>query len=168
MLVGLDLSLTGTGVASLAPGGAPRVGVLTTKYRGTWRLAKLRELVVDVCRNADAVAVEGYAYAAKASHAHSLGELGGVVRLALWDRDIPVLDVPPSTVKLYACGKGNASKNDVLLAAAKRLDYQGSSNDEADAMWLLAVLAAHRGAPIVDVPANHLRALVALNPKEAA
>lgn len=145
-VLALDLSLTSTGVArSMATAYATQR--IRPTGRGTARLADIRDQVLALAqggddpllggryRAVDLVVLEGYAYAGH--QAHQLGELGGVIRVALHDAGIPWVAVPPATVKKLATGAGNAKKEQVLLAAVRRLGYTGDSNDEADALWLL-------------------------------
>jgi crossover junction endodeoxyribonuclease RuvC len=159
-VVAFDLSLTSTGVADCD--GTRRI---CPKSTGVERLAEVRDAVIRACYRhilaPDLVVIEGYSYGSGNS-AHQVGELGGVVRLALHEAGIRYEVVPPASLKLYACGVGNAGKDDVLLAAVRRLGYEGKSKDEADALWLYALAMHALGEPIVDVPKAHLRALKAL------
>ena len=146
-MVGLDLSLTSTGYA-IGENGRARPGLLVPpdgRNRGVRRLAWVRDAVLELAASAELVAIEGYSFSSKFSHAHALGELGGVVRLALAEAGAVMVEVPPKCVKLFASGKGNASKDEVLVAAVKRLGYGGHSKDEADALWLLMMAGAHYG-----------------------
>lgn len=156
IVAGLDLSLTSTGVA--LPDG-PRT--ISTRVRGCARLAYLRDVILELVARADLVAVEGYSFGSArfGSQAHALGELGGVVRVALWEARIPYADVPPAVLKRYASGQGNATKGAMLAAAIRRLGYDGSSHDEADALWLRALAHDACGDPIVAVPESHRSAL---------
>lgn len=154
-VVGLDLSLTATGYANDV--GAGTLGAAGRK--GCARLALLRDLAILECRDADLVVLEGYAFAARNSHAHALGELGGVIRLALHERRVPFVDVPPASLKKYATGKGNANKGEMLAAAIRRLDYDGASDNEADALWLRAMGMDALGCPPVKLPETHRAAL---------
>lgn len=174
LVVAFDLSLTSTGVADR--NGTRRI---TPKTTGPERLAEIRDAVLASCHDhrslddqfccgtghcidlPDLVVLEGYSYGSP-NAAHPVGEMGGVVRLALWEAGLPFEVVSPSTIKAFACGKGNASKDDVLLAAVRRLGYEGGSKDEADALWLYALTMHALGAPIVTVPAGHHKALKAL------
>lgn len=128
---GLDLSLTATGYADSDGDG----GTFTTKTRGMERLATIRTFAVSFAVASDLVAIEGYSYGSKFSHSHALGELGGVIRLALWELGTDYVDVPPAVLKKWATGKGNANK-DAVLAAAIRHGYLGDDNNGADAYWL--------------------------------
>lgn len=154
-VVGLDLSLTATGIAS--PDGTTTV--LATKLRGCERLIDLRDRTRKACELADLVALEGYSFGSRNSHAHALGELGGVVRVALHVASVRFVEVPPSSLKKYATGKGNAGKEEMLAAAIRRLGYDGHDNNEADALWLRAMALDTLGHPVVDMPAVNRAAL---------
>lgn len=130
-IVGLDLSLTATGVA---PHHGPPI-TIGSDLRGAERLAELQRRIVAHIRGVDLAVIEGYAYG-RHNRAHQIGELGGIIRLACWHQRIPYVEVPPATLKKFATGKGNAGKDDMLVAAIRRLDYQGASHNEADALWL--------------------------------
>lgn len=163
-VVGLDLSLRATGVATSAGVRtlSPPRGVV-----GVDRLAWLRDALEYVIRRAggfDVAAVEGYSFGAKGSAVYQLGELGGVVRLLLRDLGTPIAVVPPSSLKKYACGSGAARKEQVLVAAVHRLGYDGHSTDASDALWLLHMALDHYGlSGAVKVPASHRTALSAVD-----
>jgi Holliday junction resolvasome RuvABC endonuclease subunit len=131
-VLGLDLSLTATGYAY----NDEVTGVFRSKSKGMRRLAEIREAVVELAYEADLVVIEDYAFSRADAHAHALGELGGVVRLALYERRIPYVDIKASSLKKFATGKGNAPKDAMLAAAIRKFDFAGSDNNEADA-WLL-------------------------------
>lgn len=156
-ILALDLSLTCCGWASTERGS----GTFAPTAKGMERLGIVLDTLVQICAfHADLVLIEGYAFAARGRAVFSIGELGGVVRYALYDSELPYVDIPPSNLKKFATGKGNASKDLVLVEAVKRLGYEGSSNDEADALWMLAMARVHYGldgAP--DLPKAHLAAL---------
>jgi crossover junction endodeoxyribonuclease RuvC len=133
--LGLDLSLTATGYAS-----AKATGVFKVRTTGMRRLAEIRETMLDLALDVDVVAIEEYAFSRADAYAHELGELGGIVRLTLWQRRIPYVDIPPASLKRFATGKGNASKDEVLAAAIRRFEFEGSNNNEADA-WILRQMA---------------------------
>jgi len=166
--IGADLSLTSTGVAS-------RLGVRTIKprlRRGPDRLAFIRDEVWGevaglVTHPKDAVVfVEGYNFGAPraTSTLASLGELGGVVRLMLWERGVTYVEIPPSVLKKFATGRGNASKEEVLIEAVKRApsDMVIAGNDTADAWWLYVLGCELLGEPVVEMPALNRSALTKL------
>lgn len=158
IVLGLDLSLTSTGYALDRPGRGLDVGRLTNNLRGPARLDWIAHEVIALAEQADLTALEGYAFA-RPNQAHQVGELGGTVRLELWRRSIPYVEVPPSTVKKYAAGTGAAKKEQVLAEAIRRLGYQGASTDEADALWVRAVVLEAAGRPVVEMPKGHVDAV---------
>jgi crossover junction endodeoxyribonuclease RuvC len=151
--MGIDPSLTCTGVAV-----RDEVFTITTQAKGIARLIRIRETINDVTLGVDLVAIEGYAYGA-ANNVAALGELGGVIRTALYQNDIPYVDIAPATLKKYALGIGRGSKTDIVVAARDRLGYAGTNDNEADALWLRAIAADLLGEPLVKLPKSHLDAL---------
>jgi Holliday junction resolvasome RuvABC endonuclease subunit len=156
-IVGLDLSLTATGIATPDS----RYVVDPGRRRGPERLDYIAAAVREACSPARMVAVEGYAFGRPQGMA-ALGEVGGLVRWLLWRLGVPYVDVPPASLKRYATGHGNAPKDEVLAAAIRRLNYDGHDHNVADAMWLRAMAYDAYGDPVVVVPAEHRKAIGAL------
>lgn len=69
----------------------------------------------------------------------TIGELGGVVKLMFYEKEIKTMLVPPSCLKLYATGKGNANKELVLEKAIEVSKMSFSNNDESDAYFLYSM-----------------------------
>ena len=136
-IVGLDPSLTATGVAVSEEGHIDTYTLIPPRtLRGGARLDWIGNQLVVSTESASLVATEGYAFNARGRGVH-LGELGGVLRRMLFRQGTPLYAVPPASVKKFATGRGNASKEDVLMAAAHSLGYAGSSDHESDALWIL-------------------------------
>jgi Holliday junction resolvasome RuvABC endonuclease subunit len=140
-IVAFDLSLTCTGWADASGCGA--IVPPASANRGIARLRWIRAAILERTAGAALVVLEGYSFASRGRAIISLGELGGVVRCALADSGITAVDVPPSCRALFATGKGNASKEQVLAEAIRKLGYAGHSNDEADALWLRRMALEH-------------------------
>lgn len=156
MIVAFDLSLTSIGWARVTePAPTPEVGTIRPRGRSAARLQDALNQIIPIARGARLALIEGYAHG-KNYQAHQLGELGGVVRLGFHQLGITWLAIPPKCTKKLATGNGNAKKEMMLAAAFKRLGYEGFSYDEADALWLLQVAAAHYGLACAAVlPAKH-------------
>ena len=75
----------------------------------------------------------------------ALGELGGVIKCALFEERQPYIVVPPARLKKFACGKGNAKKDEVRLEVYKRWGFEAPSNDEVDAYVLARIGLAYLG-----------------------
>jgi Holliday junction resolvasome RuvABC endonuclease subunit len=143
-VLGIDPSLTSLGYAYFDDRGLLQVGrIKPDDRRGAVRLMYHVEQMDALLSSArpSLVAYEGYAMGRPGrgamSRAFDLGELGGVLKLHIFSRSIPLLLVPPSCLKLFATGKGNADKNSVKLAMGKHLGRPFDSDDEADAYALL-------------------------------
>lgn len=149
--MGVDASLTGTGVAITSEDGfvfsttlAPPKG-----HTGVVRLAWLRDQLLDIALTYQPtkICVEGYAFSRMQSQAHKIGEWGGTLRLALWEAGFDVWSLSPSALKKVATGKGNTKgKGPVAMALYKLTGVDLShADDEADAAWLaIAVQQAER------------------------
>lgn len=124
LILGLDLSLTGTAIAVLDR----KTGKLYDKprtlkndLRGMTRLAFLRTEIISTVFNLKEekhviapVFIEGYGFSFRGMD-FSLAELGGTIRLALLECvNQPYFDVPPMSLKMFITGKGNAAKNIML------------------------------------------------------
>lgn len=156
-ILAIDPSLTCWGVAVGTPH-ETTVGRWGPPHTGMRRLDAASEKIYSLhgWHLPDLVVLEGYSFASKGRAVVSIGELGGVIRLALHHIGVAWVEVPPSNLKKWATGKGNAGKEEVLAAAIRRLDYQGHSHDEADALWLLHMAGHHYRQPwAADVPKAH-------------
>ena len=67
--------------------------------------------------------------------AHVYGGLMATLTAWCEQNNIPYQGVPVGTIKKFATGKGNASKDDVI-AAVRGWGYEPESDDEADALAL--------------------------------
>lgn len=153
LVVGLDLSLVATGVAVMTPSGL-RTHRITVEGRGILRLRRIAGEIRTHIRAADLVVVEGPSYGSVGAGTHERAGLWWLVQDRLWRHGIACAVVPPANLKKYAVGAGggkNASKDKVLLAAARQWPFFTGDNNEADAAWLaqmgLDYLTGHGPVP---------------------
>lgn len=139
-IVGIDASLTGTGVAVVNC--SLRTETIQSKKAGPERLIELRERIKQIVAGANLVVIEGYAFA-KGNSAHQLGELGGVLRVMFHEMGLRVLEVAPGQVKKFATGKGVADKRDMSIAVLKRWGVDFTTDDETDAFVLAMIGRAY-------------------------
>lgn len=158
LVIGLDLSLTSTGVA-----GEGWSDKIRTKLRGDARLRALKQGVVSFIRNADLVVMEGPSFGHTGPRFHEdMAGLRGIVRLYCFEHHIPYGVMPPSCLKVYATGNGKASKDGVRAAIASRYGHETdglSKDDEADAYVAMAAGYHWLGQPLHSVPESHRRGL---------
>lgn len=131
MIVGLDLSLTATGVCRNG-----ELHTITTKKKGVERLWAVQQEVKGYSHGCSTAMIEGYSFGSQGRAVFNIGELGGVIRLMLWIGTVKTYEVPPSTLKKYATGAGNANKSLVVQEAAKRSGITFLDDNQADAWWL--------------------------------
>lgn len=155
-VVGFDLSLTSTGIAH-----ADGTGAIKIHGNGPQRLVDLRDEILSWFNDVDLVAIEGYSYNSR-NGGERIGELGGVIRVALHESEIPFVEVSPAAVKKYATGKGNANKDAVVAAIAARTGIAFGTSDECDAWILRAMALDHYGEPVVKMPELNRSALSAI------
>lgn len=158
-VVGLDLSLNGTGITW--PDGRMEC-VKVGDRRGSPRLAHIRQEILagGVVLAADLVVVEGPSYGSMsgAGHHESAG-LWWHITHSLWARSVPVAVLPPATLKKYATGNGSADKPDMRMALFKRTGIDEKDNNKVDAAWLRMAGLDHLGHPVVELPQLHRGAL---------
>jgi crossover junction endodeoxyribonuclease RuvC len=171
-IVALDLSLTATGIATTHDShGMPRLACRTvTPRRYPTPTAidhrRLNETFAAVstavkCRPQLVVIEWLPAFTGHGDATLRLAELHGALKHWMWSRDLRYVDVLPQHLKQYATGKGNASKQQVreaVTARYGRLLHIGTE-DEADAVALLASALDAYGQPLAEVPAFNRRAL---------
>lgn len=169
IVVGIDLSLTGTGVSRsnrpvrLVESTGAKAASLDERFL---RLVALHVKIFDatwVDRKPDLVVIEAPAYASKLGSMHDRSGLWWILVRELRESLVPVVEVTPSGRAKYATGKGNASKDVVLAEVVRRFPgYTGSNNNTADAYVLMAMGLDHLGHPLVDMPQTHRVALDAV------
>jgi crossover junction endodeoxyribonuclease RuvC len=146
-IVGLDLSLTETGMCHWQSGHTPEVCSIrpSNGCRDFSRLKEIMERVLDGCAGADVVVIEGLSMGKAMGKAFERAGLHYMIRYTLWVRKVRTVIVPPSSVKKFATGKGNSEKNLMLREVYRRFQVEASNDNEADAAALAFVGAAIAG-----------------------
>jgi crossover junction endodeoxyribonuclease RuvC len=144
--LGIDPSLTGTGLCLIDDSGPTRSyrleTVSTRDLRGPGRLLVIRRALEEfLIERPILVAVESYAFNA-VGRVFQLGELGGVLRVAIYETGIPYIEVAPVQLKKYATGKPGAEKSDVVAAAEELLGEGVDDDNQADALFLASIASS--------------------------
>lgn len=163
LIVGLDLSLAGTGVAHLRGTTLITELIVPPRNRATGhpRLRWIRTTVAGLCKGAALVVVEGPSYGSTGAGSHDRAGLWHMVRDRLWDMQVPLAIAPPSSVKKYALGVGGgkrAGKDQMLSAAVRRWETFDGDNNCADAAFCAAA-GAHWLTGSSVIPSTHPDAL---------
>lgn len=193
IVLGIDPSLTATGLAVIDLDDilVPQVQTVTSTGRAGATLLDRDQRLGDITGQI-ANLVRGYgahgnqhpkqpAADIAVIESPSLGQArqsGQLDRHGLWwlivrelHQHVDVIEVTPAARAKYATGRGNAGKDEVLLAVARRYPHVDvTNNNEADALVLAAIGARLAGHPIEDsLPQAHLDALTKIHtPEEVA
>lgn len=173
LVVGIDPSLTATGVALLqvecglctvrTVHSRPIRSAVPAELATIRRMNSIRDHVNSLPGTPPAMAViEAPAFSKNNGMAHERAGLWWkLYELAAEVWQVPVIVVKPNVRAKYATGKGNAGKDEVLLAVSRRYpDIAVTNNNEADAVVLAAMGARLKGNPIErGLPAAHLSAM---------
>lgn len=133
-IMGIDPSITSTGIS------LPSVQTLAIKPRtkGDLRLSEIGNAVSFYAREykVDLAVVEDLAGVYRGKSARIIPMLHGVIRDRLQLAGVPFMLIHQGTLKLFATGDGSGDKDEMQLAARRRLGRTYSTDDECDADWL--------------------------------
>lgn len=161
-VLGLDLSLSGTGIALLGAEGVEFVGTVRPGKRiGHERIEFILSAIDDVQRGAelDLVVIEGPSYGNQGDGQRQRGHheragLWWLVSHSLYARGRSYAVVSPAARAKYATGNGRSGKSVVTAAVRERYGHLAPvrNDNEADALVLGAMGVDHLGGRVVDVP----------------
>lgn len=173
-ILAIDPSLTGTGYAWRGQSGNLYVGSLVQREsRSLTRLHTILEVVKNQARQASStlLVIEGYAMnVGRSGRVFDIGELGGIIKYALWERGHTIMVVPPNSLKLFMLGryktvgvdsqgaKVKLKVKDLVQAAAE--EHAGrafATNDQADAYSLLLMGEAYRDSRLLPRLRTHYK-----------
>ena len=177
-IIGVDLSLTSTGVAVIdtVDGQLLDITLRTITSKPTKakdattslhdRAVRLDRIERDLFEGPlfghfDLAVIEAPSYGSSNGGKHERSGLWWAVVRRLKDQVGAVAEVPPSSRMKYATGSGQADKDKVLAAVIRRYPHVPvDGNDQADALLLAAMGARHLDQPVEDsLPITHLAAM---------
>lgn len=137
-VVGLDLSLTCSGICVMTPTSIGTYAVTTKADAGRYaRLIEITDEIRSYLFRADLVVVEELPVGGRnMTSVVRIAELHGVIGTQLLALDIPTARVAPTLLKKFVTGKGNAKKDELRLAIFKKWDFEAKTADECEAYAL--------------------------------
>jgi Holliday junction resolvasome RuvABC endonuclease subunit len=170
-LIGIDQSIAHTVVCTAS--GPKRIDTAPQDFsHETARLQHISE------HFAEAVApiapgwayIEGYGFGT--DMAHTLGELGGQLKLELYGLGWVIVVVPPSTLKKFTSGSGATKKDGMRMHVLKRWGYESVDDNDSDAFALRAFGEMHqrhlRGEHVTKADAASCAAVLTYYPAHLA
>ena len=88
----------------------------------------------------DIVTIEGFSYGSKGQGVSTQYGLGWIIRYFLYERGYKYIEVPPTSLKKFATGKGTVKKDNMVLPIYKKWGFEHSSDNVRDA-FVLAQMA---------------------------
>lgn len=135
--IGIDQSLKCTSI-SVFTNQTIKIYQIKPIYMGVHRINEIYDTFMEILEQhpeIDAAAIEGYAFQGEGRR-FNLGELGGVLRLALYKKKINTIEVPPTYLKKYISGKGNSPKNLMNKEVYKKYDVDLDDDNDVDSFSL--------------------------------
>lgn len=166
-VLGLDLSLTSTGMvcvparwgqvwSRIAVGKAGHgLKKDASELERAQRLEDIETAVLAFAaeQQATVAVLESYAFTAQTSHAHSLGELGGVVRLALKRAGLPMVVISPASARKLL---GKQPRSQAKVWAAGRVFGAGAPKswnlDQVDAFVVANAFLSENAGDALIIP----------------
>lgn len=145
LYIGIDQSYTGFAMTAINDRGQHYTEVFKSKSKGMERMSEIKSFLISFLGDYPpiAIAMEGYAFGSTMSH--QLGELGGMVKLVLWEMYTrpecrQPLIVPPTSLKKYITGKGSVQKNQILMHVFKKWGIEMLDDNAADSYGLARIV----------------------------
>ena len=137
--VGIDPSLTGTGVVILDKDGEIYKELLISTYPDNYICSEQR--LLDIVNEIKFIkdislryaAIEGISFNSKSTSFNERCGLFFMITSLLFDNDIPFKIVPPKTLKKWAVGNGNADKKMMMNGSKKRWGLEFKDDNICDA-----------------------------------
>lgn len=145
-ILGIDPSLTSSGLCHLYDNRVSTSRMVPAK-KGVERLLEFSAALGHLSALPRLAVIEGYSFGSRDTHAHALGELGGLIRLKLFEANVPYIIVPPTKLKKFITGLGQVEKPVIIKELFKRWGIDLNQNDEADATGLALFGAYHLQLP---------------------
>lgn len=147
LIAGIDLSLTGTGIILLQGEKILQQKLIKSKPTKTplEEVKRLRGIIDGIPlalegQKVTLAVIEGLAFMARNTTALvQLAGLSYLLRDELADYQIPFLIVAPTSLKKFAIGKGNAGKDEMMLAVFKKWGETLVNDNLSDAYALARV-----------------------------
>ncbi len=157
-VLGLDLSMVGTGAASTGPAGEPVTRLIKTRDKDKdRRLIQIQAEIRELATGAELALIE--APTPRSPSSVVSGMVQGAARLVLLDLGIPYGTLMPASLKKFATGKGTGDKVPMAIAALKRAGLEFPDDNQCDAFWLWVAANYKVGQPLYDLPALNRESL---------
>lgn len=165
--MGIDQSLTGTGVAVRNGIEYNYYLIETEKTKNTKcptidrtrRLVHLKQEIKDIIlkHNPEIICMEGMAFGAQGAAIFDIGGLSHIFRELFLELDVKFIIAPPTVIKKFWTGKGNADKMMMIENAEIRgVEIPYTKKYKGEVKFNDNVVDAHAMCEFIDVYKDHL------------
>ena len=151
-VLGIDPSLTSTGLVIVENGQVKRSKAVKTNSSQTWieRIRIIETNITKFSEISDVIYMENYAYGSRFGR-ETAGELGGVIKRCLYLLGKKPVLISPTKVKKFATGQGNTppcpdseakstwTKKWVMKNVKEKYGYEFDTDDETDAFVIALI-----------------------------
>lgn len=151
-VLAIDGAINKNGIAVSCNGHVDTSVLLSDKtLKGAERLLDLGNKLNSILDtyNPKFAVVEGYSFGS-IGRTFSISEAGGVYRYILAQRNIPIFEIPPTTLKKYITGDGRADKKKMAKIVKSLFNLEFKTSDETDAFCLLVAGLDYLETPLVE------------------
>jgi len=137
--VGLDPSLTGTGIVKLdLESNIEEQKLISTKSsdKEEYRMSFILNEVNRIIDNDSVVYIEGLSHGSTGQSILEMAGLHYCITVNLYQRKITFKDIPPGTLKKFVTGNGRGKKNLMLLKTYKKFGIEFEDDNLCDAFCL--------------------------------
>ncbi len=147
LIIGLDLSLAATGIATMKEPGQVDLATVgsNNKLKPEARILELVGAIEGRLKGADLVVMEGLSFGSNDPSAQERSALHFIIRINMHVRLTPYFVIPPSTLKKFCCGSGAAKKEMMIREVYRQWRVEAANNNEADAAALAYLGAGKSG-----------------------
>jgi len=147
-ILGLDISLTGSGVVLLEDDQIKLELLIKSKppveknnVTEIERLILIRDKIISIIKEykPDLVSIENLAFLAKGTSLTQLSYLNYAIRAYLWENKIKFLIVSPKSLKKFITGSGNAQKEEMMITVLEKYHIATTDANIADSCSLAFV-----------------------------
>src|SRR5690606_23341542 len=135
--IGIDPS-TKTGLVIMDEDGTVlhQEEIKTVSKTDPMRMIEISNAIRPKLEHDDKVLIEGFSYGSKGKGVSTQYGIGWILRIDLFEMGIGYAEIPPTTLKKFATGKGNVKKEDMILPIYKRYGFENDSDNIRDAYIL--------------------------------
>lgn len=169
-VLGLDIKPSRSGIARTYDENGDRhlsvTALDSALYDLDTRVARLERAISIACTGGlpDVAVIEGTFAAGTGSDYGQIVSHYAVCRM-LRRRGVPIVEIQPATLKLWAAGHGRATKRDVCAAViahyGQLMHINPNDDDACDAVALMSMGCAAYGQPLADLTATQRKQLAA-------